>query len=126
MRSSTLFHAAFSTLTTVEFGVIRLITLVLAVWFGLDWTAVSYNVAVLLYSPRSLMLVLPIVGGTPASYLGLIALPIAVTLVCIALFREITLISPSANESSYSYAECWLLPALRPVHWLSATVSRKK
>jgi PST family polysaccharide transporter len=76
--------------TTVEFGLLRLLALVAVVRFGLEWTAFSYNVAVLLYSPRSLMLILPIVGGTLLSYVRVIAVPIAVTLGCIAVFREIT------------------------------------
>jgi hypothetical protein len=76
--------------TTVEFGLIRLVTLILSVRYGLDCTAFSYNLAVLLYSPRSLMLVLPIVGGTLASYARLIAAPVAITLISIVVFREIT------------------------------------
>lgn len=75
--------------TTVEFGLLRLVTLVLAVRLGLEWTAFSYNVAVFLYCPRSLMLILPIVGGTFASYFRVVVVPITVTLACIAVFREI-------------------------------------
>jgi O-antigen/teichoic acid export membrane protein len=76
--------------TTVEFGVLRIIGLVLTVWFGLEWTAFSYNLAVLLYCPRSLMLILPAVGGTVRAYFRLLAVPIVVTVACMALFREIT------------------------------------
>jgi len=76
--------------TTVEFGVLWVIALLLAVRLGLEWTAFSYNVAVLLYTPRSLMLILPIVGGTLVSYLRVIAVPIAITLGCIAVFHEIS------------------------------------
>ena len=76
--------------TTVEFGLIRLVTLILSVRYGLDCTAFSYSLAVLLYSPRSLMLVLPIVGGTLGSYVRLIAAPVAITLISIGVFREIT------------------------------------
>jgi PST family polysaccharide transporter len=76
--------------TNIEFGLLRLVTLVLAVRLGLDWTALSYDVAVLLYTPRSLMLILPVVGGTLISYLRVMAMPMAITLVCIAVFREIS------------------------------------
>jgi O-antigen/teichoic acid export membrane protein len=76
--------------TTVEFGVLWVIALLVTVWFGLEWTAISYNLAVLLYSPRSLMLILPIVGGTLLLYFRVIASPIVITLVCVAVFREVT------------------------------------
>lgn len=76
--------------TTVEFGVLWVIALLLSVWFGLEWTAMSYNLAVLLYTPRSLMLILSIVGGTLLSYFRVIAVPIVVTLVCVAAFRQVT------------------------------------
>jgi PST family polysaccharide transporter len=76
--------------TTVEFGVIRAMTLLVSVWFGLQCAAISYTCAVLLYTPRSLMLVLPMVGGSLTSYLRAVGIPIIVTLVCIAGFVEIT------------------------------------
>jgi O-antigen/teichoic acid export membrane protein len=74
---------------TLEFGVIRVITLLVSVWFGLEWAAISYSCAVLMYSPRSLMLVLPIIGGSVRSYLQAVGIPIIVTLTCIASFVEI-------------------------------------
>jgi hypothetical protein len=36
------------------------------------------------------MLILPIVGGTLLSYVRVIAVPIRVTLVCVATFRQVT------------------------------------
>ena len=78
---------------TLEGGVIRAITLLASVWFGLEWAAISYTCAVLVYSPRSLMLVLPILGGSLVSYLRAVTVPVLATLTCIAVFVEITDVS---------------------------------
>jgi hypothetical protein len=43
------------------------------------------------------MLVLPIVGGTLGSYVRLIAAPVAITLISIGVFREITQLA-AVNE----------------------------
>ncbi len=78
---------------TLEGGVIRAITLFASVWFGLDWAALSYSCAVLLYTPRSLMLVLPILGGSLTSYFHVVVIPLCLTLACVGGFVEITELS---------------------------------
>ena len=61
-------------------------TLLTSIWFGLEWVALAYNGAVLIYSPRSLALVLPLIECSALSYARSIITPALVTLACIALF----------------------------------------
>lgn len=75
---------------TIESGVVWFITLLVAVRFGLDWIAVAYNISALVYFPRSMMLVLPVVGGSLPSYLRTIAIPFLVSCGCILGFRQVT------------------------------------
>ncbi|MFL5241550.1 MAG: lipopolysaccharide biosynthesis protein [Gemmataceae bacterium] len=70
----------------VEFGILWVVVLSLAVAHGLTSTAAAYNLAVLLYFPRSLGFVLPIVGGTKLSYLGSLAVPAIATAICAGVF----------------------------------------
>ena len=71
---------------TVEFGVIWIATLLTSAWFGLEWVALAYNCAVLLYSPRSLALVLPLIECSAVVYVATLITPAVVTLACIAIF----------------------------------------
>ena len=79
---------------TVEAGVIWVIALLSAVWFGLKWTVVAYDAAVLLYSPRSLLLVLPLVECSLSSYARALATPTLATLACVAAFCGLTWAMP--------------------------------
>lgn len=74
----------------VESGVLWVVLLALAVSHGLTSTAAAYNLAVLLYFPRSLGFILPIVGGTAWSYLRHLAVPAIVTVICGGVFVEVT------------------------------------
>ena len=76
--------------TTIEFGVVWLITLLVAVRFGLEWVAISYNMAALLYWPRAFMLLdQPIVGGSLLSYFRALAGPLVITSLCIGIFEQL-------------------------------------
>ena len=75
---------------TVEFGLLRIGTLLVSVAYGVEWAALSYSAAVLLYTPRSLMLVLPIIGASFLDFLTAIAVPMTATLLSISLFVEVT------------------------------------
>ena len=76
--------------TTIEFGVVWLITLLVAVRFGLEWVAISYNMAALLYWPRAFMLLdRAVVGGSLLDYFRTLAGPVVVTLVCIGIFEQL-------------------------------------
>jgi hypothetical protein len=61
-----------------------------AAQYGLVWTAIAYNVAVLIYWPRSVSLILPLVGTPLSSYLGAFAVPLVVTLGCMLIFMGAT------------------------------------
>jgi O-antigen/teichoic acid export membrane protein len=73
--------------TTIEFCMIWIITLLIVVRFGLNWTALSYNIASLTYFPRAMMFVLPVIGVSLSSYLRTIVPPIGLTLVGIAVYK---------------------------------------
>jgi O-antigen/teichoic acid export membrane protein len=72
----------------MEFGILWVVMLSLAVSYGLTSTAAAYNLAVLLYFPRSLGFILPIVGGTALSYLGNLAVPAIATAICAGVFVQ--------------------------------------
>jgi len=77
--------------TTMEFGVVWLITLLVAVRFGLDWVALSYNFAALLYWPRAYMLLdQPVVGGSIFDYVRTLLAPLIVTIAGILIYGYIT------------------------------------
>jgi len=76
--------------TTIEFGVVWIITLLVAVRFGLEWVAVSYSMAALLYWPRAFILLdQPVVGGSIVSYLRTLAVPLVVTGVGMAAYTTV-------------------------------------
>lgn len=77
----------------VEFGILWVVILSLAVVHGLITTAAAYNVVVVLYFPRSLAFILPIVGGTALSYLGILAVPAIATAMCAGLFLQCTVVA---------------------------------
>lgn len=72
---------------TIEFGVIWVAALLASVSFGLEWAAITFNVAVLLYSPRQLMLVLPLIECRAGTYWKTLAAPALATLGCIAVYE---------------------------------------
>ena len=73
--------------TTIEFGVVWIITLLVAVRFGLEWVAVSYSIAALLYWPRAFILLdRPVVGGSIFDYVRTVAVPLVVTGICMCGF----------------------------------------
>lgn len=72
----------------VEFGILWVVVLSIAVTNGLTSTAAAYSIAVILYCPRSLSFILPIVGGTALSYLGCLAVPAVATVISAGLFLE--------------------------------------
>lgn len=74
--------------TASEFGVIWLTTLMISVWHGLEWTAVAYSCAVILYTPRSLMLALRLIECPVRLYVRALLVPALATFACIAAFRE--------------------------------------
>lgn len=47
---------------TTECGIIWFIMLIGTVWWGLDWVAIAYSGLVVLYAPRLLALILPLMG----------------------------------------------------------------
>ncbi len=79
---------------TVEQGLLRLGALLVAVWFGLEWAALSYSAAALLYSPRLLRLLLGMVGGSLVSYGRAVLVPLLVTLGCVGAFSVLGAVWP--------------------------------
>ena len=74
---------------TVEFGFIWITALLTSVRFGLEWTAIAYSCAVILYTPRSLMLALPLMECPALLYTRALMIPSMVTCGCIAGFWEL-------------------------------------
>lgn len=81
---------------TTEQGMIWIITMFSTIWFGLDCLVISYSVVFLLYSPRVLMLTLPLIDCSYRDYIRAIIIPIITTLACIIIFIAIqSLFQPS-------------------------------
>jgi O-antigen/teichoic acid export membrane protein len=74
----------------VEFGFLWVVVLSLTVSHGLTATAAAYNIAVLLYFPRSLGLILPLGGGTALAYLGSLAAPVVASVIGAGIFVQST------------------------------------
>jgi PST family polysaccharide transporter len=72
----------------VESGILWLAALFLAVSNGLTSTALAYDLAALLYFPRSLGFILPIVGGTASLYLRSLAVPAIATGIVAVVFLQ--------------------------------------
>jgi len=82
---------------TVEFGILWLTALLTGVTFGLEWLTLAYTALVLIYGPRSLMLVLPLIDCPLRTYLRILAAPALVTLICVsafAVFNHLVSLSP--------------------------------
>ena len=85
---------------TVESGIIWIATLLIVVSFGLERVALAYNWAMLLYSPRAVMLVLPLIECSAWTYVRTIIAPVVVTMVCVATYwgcNEITVLGEWAQ-----------------------------
>ena len=80
--------------TTMEFGFIWIITLLTSVRFGLEWTAIAYSCAVILYTPRALMLALAIMECPALLYARTLMIPSMVTISCIVGFWELNRLLP--------------------------------
>jgi O-antigen/teichoic acid export membrane protein len=77
-----------------ESGVLWVVTLLVSVWFGISAVAIAYNLAVLAYLPRSLYLVLPVIGCSLGEYFGAVAIPMIATLIGVALFEGLGHVLP--------------------------------
>ena len=71
---------------TTEQGIIWIITMFSTIWFGLDCLVIAYSVVFLLYSPRILMLTLPLIDCNFRDYISAIIIPIMITFACIIIF----------------------------------------
>jgi O-antigen/teichoic acid export membrane protein len=74
---------------SAEFGFLWLGSLLVSVWFGVWWVAIAYNCAVLLYLPRLLRLILPLIGCSYGTYLGAFIIPAISTSLGVCLFLTI-------------------------------------
>jgi PST family polysaccharide transporter len=74
---------------TIEFGAIWLCALLLSVWHGVYWVAIAYNCAVLLYVPRTLWLLLPLIQCSFTMYLKAMIVPALATLASIIIYTEV-------------------------------------
>ena len=71
---------------TMETGVMWVVTLLISVQFGLQWVALAYSVVFTLYSPRTLMLTLPLIECGYGAYLLVVRVPVVVTIVGMGVF----------------------------------------
>ena len=72
--------------TTVEFGIIWIVALLTSIMFGLEAAAMMYNIAVILYVPRTLCFVLPLIECSASAYAKAIV-PAGITTICIASYE---------------------------------------
>lgn len=79
-------HTATRLKTVVEFGVLSLIMLSISVWFGIEWAAIGFVCIVAIYTPRLLMLTLPLIDCPAGAYVHSIFTPIIVTLGSVGVF----------------------------------------
>lgn len=114
---------------TTECGIIWLVTLMVTVWWGLDWVVIAYSALVVLYAPRLLALTLPLMGcdgfsygktlltSTMASLLGMMSYLLIINSVHIGQARQLCLAAAIASLSA-------LLSAFLQRTVLSSEVSR--
>lgn len=76
--------------TAVEFGLFWIASLLVAVWFGLEWAGLAYDCVVVIYVPRLLTLALPLIDCTAGAYASTLLLPAAVSFVCMTVFWAIS------------------------------------
>jgi O-antigen/teichoic acid export membrane protein len=75
--------------TTTEACLMAVAALAISVSFGVTWVVVAFNVAIFLYLPRALMLLLPLINCTMGEYLRTMFWPVATTLAGCALYYEL-------------------------------------
>ncbi len=81
---------------TTEQGILWIVTMFSTIWFGLDCLVIAYSVVFLLYSPRILMLTLPLINCKFKEYVQAIIIPTIITFSCITVFIIIqSLFQPS-------------------------------
>ncbi len=73
---------------TIEVGSIWLVALLCTVQFGLEWVGLAYSIVFILYTPRTLMLTLPLIDCSGWAYARAIAVPAVITLLCVGAFLE--------------------------------------
>jgi len=71
---------------SIEFFFVLGALLLTFIWFGMNWFVVGYNLAVFLYLPRALMLILPLVDCPMPDYFRVMAVPAGVTAGCILVY----------------------------------------
>jgi len=74
---------------TVEFVLLWVISLLCVVLFGLSWVVIDFNIIVLLYTPRQLMLLLPLLSCSLMTFLRILLIPTFAALVCVGMYWEI-------------------------------------
>ncbi len=75
---------------TAEFVGCWVVGLLCAVWFGIEWAAVAYNVVVFLYTPRLLHFILPLLQCSRMAYLRTLFIPAATTLACVCFYEGLS------------------------------------
>jgi hypothetical protein len=72
---------------TIEYGVLWIVALLFSVHYGLDQVAIAFSIASLLYTPRLLMLALPLIGCSLTLYLRTLVTPTVATCLCMAAYQ---------------------------------------
>lgn len=83
--------------TTLEFGILWVVTLLVAVRFGIEAVAIAYNIIVLLYVPRTLHFVLPLMDCTLTTYLKALCVPTITTIGCVLAYSTLRRIAPMGD-----------------------------
>lgn len=69
------------------------------VHFGINWFVVGYNVAIFLYFPRGMTIILPHLGCTLAEFVKVLIAPAAMAGVCVLVFYELNQLFVIGNWS---------------------------
>lgn len=83
--------------TTWESCFIQIFALCVSVYFGITWVVVAFTVAVFIYFPRSMMLMLPLIECSFAQYLRAMLWPFLTTLIAIISYNEIVVMLVLTN-----------------------------
>lgn len=76
--------------TACEFGVVAMAGLLFSVPFGIEWVAYAYFCTVVLYLPRQLFLILPVLKYEPSHFLQIIGAPVAATFLMALFYQALT------------------------------------
>jgi PST family polysaccharide transporter len=93
---------------SIEFACVWLVALLVSVSYGLEWAAMAFNAVVILYTPRALMLTLPLIGCSLLAYARTLIRPALVTAVCIIGYQQLSHVWSLEGLEQVGFVIVWM------------------